>query len=287
MISNQTGNQTSRATMPAKVHIVIPARYQSSRLPGKPLLHIHGKPMILWVAEKASQATFADDMCIATDDQRIFDVCCQAGYDVVMTSSEHESGTDRLSEVVQKKGWAETDVVINMQGDEPLVPPKLLEQVKDLLLADDTAVMATLCEPIVSNAVFQQVSAVKVVMSKHQGRQRALYFSRAPIPCERDRHIPDKQSLDKQNPELQNSDTQPVQHAYRHLGLYAYRVGLLKQFVTWDMGVLERLECLEQLRVLENGHAIAIAVADEQLPAGVDTQADLDRLNAMPLEKLV
>lgn len=287
-----SNNQTSASNinpMPAKIHIVIPARYQSSRLPGKPLLHIHGKPMILWVAEKASQATFADDMCIATDDQRIFDVCRQAGYDVVMTSSEHESGTDRLSEVVQKKGWAETDVVINMQGDEPLVLPKLLEQVKELLLADDTAVMATLCEPIACNTVFQQASAVKVVMSKHQGRQRALYFSRAPIPCERDRHIPDKQnldkqSLDKQNPELQNSDTQPVQHAYRHLGLYAYRVGLLKQFVTWEMGVLERLECLEQLRVLENGHAIAIAVADEQLPAGVDTQADLDRLNAMPLE---
>lgn len=275
-----SNNQTSASNinpMPAKVHIVIPARYQSSRLPGKPLLHIHGKPMILWVAEKASQATFADDMCIATDDQRIFDVCRQAGYDVVMTSSEHESGTDRLSEVVQKKGWAETDVVINMQGDEPLVPPKLLEQVKELLLADDTAVMATLCEPIACNTVFQQASAVKVVMSKHQARQRALYFSRAPIPCERDRHIPDKQ----------NSDTQPVQHAYRHLGLYAYRVGLLKQFVTWEMGVLERLECLEQLRVLENGHAIAIAVADEQLPAGVDTQADLDRLNAMPLESLV
>ena len=130
--------------VPAKTHIVIPARFKSTRLPGKPLLKIHGKPMILWVAEKAQAANFADDMCIATDNEQIAKVCIDAGYEVVMTSADHASGTDRLAEVAAIKGWVEEDIVINMQGDEPLVPPLLLEQVKTLLLADSGSVMATL-----------------------------------------------------------------------------------------------------------------------------------------------
>lgn len=259
------------------IHIVIPARYASSRLPGKPLLCIHNKPMILWVAEKASKATFATDMCIATDNQKISDVCINAGYDVVMTSTDHVSGTDRLSEVVRKKGWADDDIVINMQGDEPLVPASLLEQTKDLLLTDTDVVMSTLCEPIKTHDEFIRPSVVKVVMSN----KRALYFSRAPIPCDRD------QAMALANHTNITTHKLPVPtNAYRHLGLYAYRVKLLKQFITWDESQLEKIECLEQLRIMENGLSIAIDIANENLPAGVDTQEDLDRLNSLDISIL-
>jgi len=258
---------------PVKTHIVIPARFKSTRLPGKPLLEIHGKPMILWVAEKAQLADFADDMCIATDDEAIANACIEAGFDVVMTSSEHASGTDRLAEVAAIKGWSEHDIVVNMQGDEPLVPPLLLEQVKALLVQDSDSVMATLCEPIEDYETFMRPSVVKVVSQTSNHLQRALYFSRAPIPCDRDVVL----ANDKNIPQ------QPPKHAYRHLGLYAYRVSLLQQFVHWPQTPLEVLESLEQLRVLENGGHIAIATASCHLPAGVDTQEDLDRLNAMSL----
>ncbi|MGP5209982.1 3-deoxy-manno-octulosonate cytidylyltransferase [Psychrobacter alimentarius] len=261
----------SFAAAPAKTHIVIPARFKSTRLPGKPLLAIHGKPMILWVAEKAKAADFADDMCVATDDERIAQVCIEAGFDVVMTSSEHVSGTDRLAEVAAIKGWADHDIVVNMQGDEPLVPPLLLEQVKALLVADNDSVMATLCEPIEDYETFHRPSVVKVVSQQSNNSQRALYFSRAPIPCDRDVVLSN------------TTDHKAPKNAYRHLGLYAYRVSLLQQFVHWPQTPLESLESLEQLRVLENGGHIAIASAACQLPAGVDTQEDLARLNAMSL----
>ena len=263
---------TTEVTL-AKTHIVIPARFKSTRLPGKPLLTIHGKPMILWVAEKAQLADFADDMCIATDDEAIAKVCREAGFDVVITSSAHASGTDRLAEVASIKGWAEHDIVVNMQGDEPLVPPLLLEQVKALLVQDAESVMATLCEPIEDYETFMRPSVVKVVSQTSNHRQRALYFSRAPIPCDRDAVLAKDSATQQQAPK----------NAYRHLGLYAYRVSLLQQFVHWPQTPLETLESLEQLRVLENGGHIAIAPAACHLPAGVDTQEDLDRLNAMSL----
>ena len=263
---------TTEVTL-AKTHIVIPARFKSTRLPGKPLLTIHGKPMILWVAEKAQLADFADDMCIATDDEAIAKVCREAGFDVVITSSAHASGTDRLAEVASIKGWAEHDIVVNMQGDEPLVPPLLLEQVKALLVQDAESVMATLCEPIEDYETFMRPSVVKVVSQASNGLQRALYFSRAPIPCDRDAVLAKDSATQQQAPK----------NAYRHLGLYAYRVSLLQQFVHWPQTPLETLESLEQLRVLENGGHIAIAPAACHLPAGVDTQEDLDRLNAMSL----
>ena len=269
----------SSALAPAKTHIVIPARFKSTRLPGKPLLDIHGKPMILWVAEKAQAAHFADDMCIATDDERIAKVCMDAGYEVVMTSADHASGTDRLAEVATIKGWAEHDIIINMQGDEPLVPPLLLQQVKDLLVKDDDSVMATLYEPIEDYQTFMRPSVVKVVSATAGNTQRALYFSRAPIPC--DRNI----ALAVAAGNLDTADLPAPKEAYRHLGLYAYRVSLLQQFVHWPQTPLETLESLEQLRVLENGGSIAIAAAKVQLPAGVDTQEDLDRLNAMSINK--
>lgn len=264
----------------AKTHIVIPARFASTRLPGKPLLLIHGKPMILWVAEKARAAQFADDMCIATDDARIAQVCTDAGYDVVMTRADHASGTDRLSEVAAIKGWADHDIVINMQGDEPLVPPLLLEQVKNLLLTDSDSVMATLCEPIEDQHSFMRPSVVKVVSAVVDDKQRALYFSRAPIPCDRDVALASVDAIESDAASLAAAP----KNAYRHLGLYAYRVSLLQQFVHWAQTPLEQLEHLEQLRILENGGHIAIATAALQLPAGVDTTDDLARLNAMPID---
>jgi len=258
-----------------KTHIVIPARFQSSRLPGKPLLDIHGKPMILWVAQKAQMADFADDLCIATDDDRIASVCRNFGFDVVMTKDSHATGTDRLAEVAAIKGWSDNDIVINMQGDEPLVPPLLLAQVQSLLINDNDSVMATLYEPIADKDSFLRPSVVKVVKASIHQNERALYFSRAPIPCNRDDIMG-----------LKPAETVP-KNAYRHLGLYAYRVSLLKQFVTWEQTPLETLESLEQLRILEYGGQIAIAQAKKQLPAGVDTAEDLARLNAMPLAEFL
>ena len=245
-------------------HIVIPARFASSRLPGKPLLEIHGRPMILRVVDQAKKVAGFDDLCVATDDERIAEVCRTEGIDVVLTHADHPSGTDRLSEVARIKGWASEDIVVNVQGDEPLLPAQLVQQVAQLLESQPESSMSTLCEPIHSLEEFKRDSIVKVVVAKYN---QALYFSRATIPYDRDGAQQQVQSLHPQ--------------AYRHLGLYAYRVNLLQEYVSWDMGVLEQLESLEQLRVLENGHRIAIAVAEANLPPGVDTQTDLDRLNEM------
>lgn len=247
-------------------HIVIPARFASSRLPGKPLLKIHGREMILRVVDQARKVTGFDDLCVATDDQRIVDLCKAEQIDVVLTSAEHPSGTDRLSEVARIKGWASEDIIVNVQGDEPLLPASLVQQVASLLEQKPECSMSTLCEVIKELEEFKRDSIVKVVMSKFN---EALYFSRATIPYDRDGS--------KQQPHLLHPK------AYRHLGLYAYRVKLLQEYVTWDQGDLEVLESLEQLRVLENGHRIAIDVAEVSLPPGVDTQQDLDRLNAMPI----
>ncbi len=247
-------------------HIVIPARFASSRLPAKPLLLIHGRPMILRVVDQAKKVEGFDDLCVATDDERIAEICRAEGVDVVLTSPDHPSGTDRLSEVARLKGWAEDDIIVNVQGDEPLLPAKLVKQVSQLLVDNPNCLMSTLCEPISVLDEFQRDSIVKVVMSKHN---EALYFSRATIPYDRDGAKQKQQSMHSS--------------AYRHLGLYAYRVKLLQEYVTWDQGVLEKLESLEQLRVLENGHRIAIAIAEANLPPGVDTQEDLDRLNSMSI----
>ena len=247
-------------------HIVIPARFASSRLPAKPLLLIHGRPMILRVVDQAKKVAGFDDLCVATDDDRIAEVCRSEGIDVVLTSADHPSGTDRLSEVARLKGWAENDIIVNVQGDEPLLPAQLVQQVTQLLVDQPHCSMSTLCEPIHALDEFQRDSIVKVVMSN---RKEALYFSRATIPYDRD-------GAKLHQPKLHD-------RAFRHLGLYAYRVKLLQEYVTWEQGNLEKLESLEQLRVLENGHRIAIDIAEANLPPGVDTQADLERLNALPV----
>lgn len=247
-------------------HIVIPARFSSSRLPGKPLLKIHNREMILRVVDQARKVQGFDSLCVATDDERIAQICRDAGVDVVITDPHHPSGTDRLSEVARIKGWAAEDIIVNVQGDEPLLPAQLVQQVADLLIQKPHCSMSTLCEPIHRLDEFQRDSIVKVVMTQFK---EALYFSRATIPYDRD-------GAKLEKPQLH-------QNAFRHLGLYAYRVQLLQEYVTWDMGQLEQLESLEQLRVLENGHRIAIDVAQVNLPPGVDTQDDLDRLNALDI----
>ncbi len=248
-----------------KKHLVIPARFGSSRLPGKPLLDLHGQPLIVRVVQQARRIGGMDDLCVATDDARIAEVCRGIGVDVVMTAATHPSGTDRLAEVARVRGWADDDVVVNMQGDEPLVPAALIEQVTGLLLGRPECVMATLCEPVADVAAFLRPSVVKVVCS---AQQQALYFSRSPIPCDRDAVLAGQVALPP--------------GAMRHLGVYAYRVGLLQRFCGWPQGALERLESLEQLRVLEQGERIAIDVAGVALPPGVDTAEDLERLRALP-----
>lgn len=258
-------------------HLVIPARLKSTRLPNKPLLDIHGKPMILWVIDRANavqQAGIADDVIVATDDERIAKLCQDYGATVVMTRPTHPSGTDRLAEVAQIQNWSPQDIVINMQGDEPLVPTSLIRQVTDLLASKNDCVMATLAEPILSFEEFYRPSVVKVVQNANQ---EALYFSRAPIPCDRNVALSDSKI---------DLNGQP-KNALRHLGIYGYRVSLLQQFSLWQQGELEQLESLEQLRIMEHGFKIAIDVATAMLPAGVDTQEDLDRLNAMDLSEFL
>ncbi|WP_305857160.1 3-deoxy-manno-octulosonate cytidylyltransferase [Balneatrix alpica] len=243
--------------------VVIPARYASSRLPGKPLLDLAGQTMIerVWRQAKQSQA---QQIYIATDDERIAEVARGFGAEVCMTAATHPSGTDRLQEVASQLQLADDAIVVNVQGDEPLLPPSLIDQVAGLLQAHSEADMATLAEPLADLAQWQNPNVVKLVQDQ-QGR--ALYFSRAPIPWPRDAALAGTlTSLPAGLP------------AQRHIGLYAYRVGLLNRFVSWPSSSLEQWECLEQLRVLENGGRIQVAQALQVPPAGIDTAADLQRV---------
>lgn len=247
-------------------YVVIPARYASTRLPAKPLKDIAGKPMIQHVYERACQSD-AVKVIIATDDARIESVAKSFGARVCMTSAAHNSGTDRLQEVAAQLALAPEDIVVNVQGDEPLIPPAVINQVATNLAANQYASVATLSEPIHSLEDFRNPNIVKAVADQ-QGR--ALYFSRAPIPWPRDHFAQaEVNSLPTGFP------------AQRHIGIYAYRVALLNRFITWPQAALESIESLEQLRVLANGEAIHIAEACAQVPGGVDTEADLLRVKAL------
>lgn len=242
--------------------VVIPARYASTRLPGKPLLMIAGKPMIQHVYERALTSS-ASDVCIATDDERIAEAAEKFGANYCMTRQDHESGTDRIQEVAAKMQWPDDRVIVNVQGDEPLIPAAVINQVAMLLADNSHAGMATLAEKITDMESVLNPNIVKVVMANNHN---ALYFSRAPIPWDRDGW----QALTESN----------VQHTlqtdyYRHIGIYAYRASFLHQFVTWPMAQLEAIEKLEQLRAMENGVQIMVQEACEAIPAGVDTEADL------------
>jgi 3-deoxy-manno-octulosonate cytidylyltransferase (CMP-KDO synthetase) len=239
--------------------VVIPARYASTRLPGKALLPIAGKPMLQWVHERARAA--GAEVVIATDDERVATAARGFGADVAMTAPHHVSGTDRIAELVRARGWPDQQIVVNAQGDEPLLPPELIRQVAALLERHTGAALATLATPIESQAEFHDPNAVKVVVGCEQ---RALYFSRAPIPCQRDA-----------------APGEAWRGARRHVGLYAYRVGALSALAALAPTPLERAEKLEQLRALENG--FDIRVADCQVPPGpdVNTAADLERVAAL------
>jgi 3-deoxy-manno-octulosonate cytidylyltransferase (CMP-KDO synthetase) len=243
--------------------VIIPARYASTRLPGKALVDLCGKTLIERVHDRARQSGAAE-VIIATDDRRIEAAATSFGANVVMTSHRHSTGTERLAEVVQLRGMADDAVIVNLQGDEPLMDGSVVRQVAALLEGDRDCVMATVCERILDAADVFDPNVVKVVMTSHG---RALYFSRAPIPWARG-HFGGT-AVDALPP------TQPY---YRHIGLYAYRAGFLRDYAGWHPSQLEATEALEQLRVLQAGHAIAIAEACAPTGFGVDTPADVERV---------
>jgi 3-deoxy-manno-octulosonate cytidylyltransferase (CMP-KDO synthetase) len=245
--------------------VVIPARFASARLPGKVLLPIGGRPMLHWVCERA-RASGAAQVVVATDDERILACAELAGVECVMTSASHLSGTDRIAETALKLQWAPTDIIVNLQADEPLMPPALIEQVARLLQDRWDADIATLAAPVTSAAEFADPNAVKVVLAQDG---RALLFSRAPIPWDRD----------GANGALPGPDS--YQRALRHIGMYAYRVQSLLHLAQLPPAPLELSEKLEQLRALAHGMQIRVAIA--ALPPGVDvnTPADLERIRAV------
>jgi 3-deoxy-manno-octulosonate cytidylyltransferase (CMP-KDO synthetase) len=237
--------------------VVIPARYASSRLPGKPLADIEGQTMIERVYRQAIKSG-ADRVVIATDDVRVQQVCENFGAEVCMTSPAHNSGTERLAEVVSLLGLADDTVVVNVQGDEPFIPPAIIRQVAENLASQTKARMATLSVPIEHSDEVQNPNVVKVQSDKNG---YALYFSRSVIPFDRDKAF-----------------TSQLTDIYRrHIGIYAYRAGFIKDYVSWPASQLEQIECLEQLRVLWQGEAIHVATALEIPAVGVDTPEDLER----------
>ena len=245
--------------------IVIPSRYASTRLPGKPLADIAGKPMVVRVAEAARRAK-ASGVWIATDDERIAAAVRQHGFEAVMTRADHVSGTDRIAEVADRLKWADADIVVNVQGDEPLLDPALIEAVAEALSVDPDAAMATAAHPVASVQDFFNPNVVKVVCDM---RGRALYFSRAPIPWDRDRFAVERDVLPASPPAL------------RHVGLYAYRVGFLRRFGQLEAAPLERCESLEQLRALSYGYPIQVVCIDHPPAPGVDTPEDLERVRLL------
>lgn len=251
------------ASQAGQFKVIIPARYHSTRLPGKPLLDIAGKPMLLHVVERA-RASKASAVHVATDDERIVRLCEREGVSVCLTSSTHATGTDRLEEAVRQLQFTDSDIVVNVQGDEPLIPPSVINQVAANLAEMPEAGICTLYTPVTSLHEFLDPNAVKLVTDL---RGRVLYFSRAPIPHTRD-------------------DTAKVgfQGAKRHVGLYAYRASVLRQFVSWPQSPLEELEKLEQLRAMSHGIVIHAGLCCAPVPAGVDTPQDLAAVRQL-LEK--
>ena len=248
-----------------KFNVVIPARFASTRLPGKPLADIHGKPMVVRVAELASQSG-AEEVWVATDHAQVAQVVQAAGYNALMTAPEHASGTDRLAELIHALNWADETIVVNVQGDEPLLDPRLIRVVAQNLEDHGSADMATACHRIHDIASMFNQNIVKVVLDRGG---HALYFSRAPIPYARAgfRDAPNRLPADL-----------PV---YRHIGIYAYRAAFLKIYQQLSPADIEQCEALEQLRALWHGHKIAVAVTDLAPLSGVDTPEDLQKVRAL------
>lgn len=240
--------------------VAIPARYASTRLPGKPLRAIAGVPMVVRVAQRALQAGAAQ-VVVAVDDARIAEALAGHGVDICMTRVDHASGSDRLAECAAHYGWADDAIVVNLQGDEPFAPASGIREVAHALAQDD-APMATLATPIDDVHELFDPNVVKLVRT---ASGRALYFSRAPLPWARDAFAADKSKLPADLPFL------------RHIGIYAYRAGFIKRYAALSRTALEQAESLEQLRVLEHGHAIAVRMTPEPFPPGIDTLDDLQR----------
>ncbi len=252
-------------------HIVIPARYESTRLPGKPLADIAGVPMILRVAQQA-QATQADSVTVATDDVRIVDVVQAAGVDAVMTRRDHTSGSERVFEVAQQRGWDERDLLVNVQGDEPLIPPAVITQIAQAFADDPQREVVTLAEPIERVADVFDPHQVKVVFD---AQRRAQYFSRAPIPWQRDGFDFAKAA----------DDTALAGDLWwRHIGIYGYTVNALARYLSLPPSPYEALESLEQLRFLQHGIAVHVFAACATVPPGIDTPEDLANVNALLAE---
>jgi len=238
-----------------KFHVIIPARYASSRFPGKPLADLAGKPMVVHVCERAAKSGAAG-VHVATDDKRIFDVVKAHGHRAIMTRADHPSGTDRLAEAARKLKLRDNEVVVNVQGDEPLISPRLIAQVGNLLSKKPKASVSTACHAIHDEAALGNPNVVKVVMD---AEGYALYFSRSRIPYPREG----------------GGET------HRHAGIYGYRVGFLKRYSRLKPAPLETAEALEQLRVLWHGFRIAVTVSETEIPPGVDTPQDLDAVRRM------
>ena len=245
-----------------KFSVIIPARYASTRLPGKPLLDLAGKPMVVRVADQARRSG-ADEVLIATDHAGIAAAAAKHGYQAVMTSASHASGTDRLAEVAARRRYAASHIVVNVQGDEPLIDPVLIRRVASSLARRRAAHMATAAHPMRDAGELANPNAVKVVLD---GEGYALYFSRSPIPYARDAFARGIRAIPRGLP------------VYRHLGIYAYRAGFLRRFTRLAPSAIERFEALEQLRALAYGYRIAVEVTRRAPHPGVDTMADLRRV---------
>jgi 3-deoxy-manno-octulosonate cytidylyltransferase (CMP-KDO synthetase) len=257
--------------------VVIPARFASTRLPGKPLLDIGGKPMVIRVADQASLSG-AQQIILATDHQPIIAAAQQYGYQACMTRADHASGTDRIAEVAQQQHWSDDTIVVNVQGDEPLIPPALIRAVAQHLHDHPECAIATACHPVHDEASMRNPNIVKAVLDKHSN---ALYFSRAPIPWPRDAGIdlslPARQVGSPSSPrgEVRRGEHPININALRHIGIYAYRASFLHAFGQLAPAPIEQVEALEQLRALYHGYKIGVTVTQDAPPSGVDTEQDL------------
>ena len=263
-------------------HVVIPARFASTRLPGKPLLDIGGKPMVIRVAEQAAQSG-AQQIIIATDHAPILAAADAHGFKACMTRADHSSGTDRIAEVVAQQGWADDTIVVNVQGDEPLIPPALIRSVAQHLHDHPECAIATASHPIHDEASMRNPNIVKAVTDKNGN---ALYFSRAPIPYPRDAFnvssLPAGQGGSPSSPRGEVGRGEPLLRelpqglpVLRHIGIYAYRASFLRAFGQLTPAAIEQFEALEQLRALWHGYKIGVTVTQDAPPSGVDTEADL------------
>lgn len=257
-------------------HVVIPARISSTRLPGKPLLLIGDKPMVVHVAEQAAQSG-AQQIWIATDHQPIMAAVHEHGFKACLTRADHPSGTDRIAEVVEQRNWSDDTIVVNVQGDEPLIPPQLISAVAQHLHDHPECAMATACHPIHDEASLRNPNIVKAVIDKNGN---AMYFSRAPIPYPRDAFQGlSPRERDDSSSSLRGEGGRGVlpegMTALRHIGIYAYRAGFLRAYGKLEPTAIEQIEALEQLRALWHGYKIGVTITRDAPPSGVDTEADL------------